>query len=89
MDCSNIGSVLKKMNNGYNFFDILNLASLLVGLQNLNENREQSAHNDIEAANQKQAEFLLSEINRRFEEQNQTLAKIRAALEKMESDQKP
>lgn len=88
MDCSNIGSVLKKMNNGYNFFDILNLASLLVGLQNLNENREQSAHNDVEAANSKQAEYLLGEIRRLFEEQNKTLAKIRAALEKLEEMEK-
>ena len=65
------------MNNpNDNFFNILNLASLLVGIQNLNENRSQSAHNDVEAANTKQAEFLLAEINRRFEEQNEMLAQI-------------
>ena len=64
------------MNNPNNFFDILNLASLIVGIQNLNENREQSAHNDIQAANQEQAQFLLEEINRRFEEQNQMLRQI-------------
>ena len=79
---------MMKMNNGYNFFDLLNLASLLVGLQNLNENREQSAHNDVEAANSKQAEYLLVEIHRLFEEQNRTLAKICAALEKLEEMEK-
>ena len=70
------------MNNGSgNFFDILNLASLLVGIQNLNENREQSAHNDIQAENQKQAEFLLNEIRRQFEVQNEMLRQI---LEKLQ-----
>ena len=64
------------MNNPNNFFDILNLASLIVGIQNLNENREQSAHNDIQSANQEQAQFLLEEINRRFEQQNQMLRQI-------------
>lgn len=52
--------------NGYNnnFFDLLNLASVLIGLQNLNENRTQSAHNDVQRENDKQAKFLLQEINR-------------------------
>ena len=59
-----------------NFFDILNLASLIVGLQNLRENRDQSAHNDVQAANEKQAQFLLREINRQFEVQNEMLREI-------------
>jgi hypothetical protein len=63
------------MFNG-DFFDILNLASLLVGIQNLQENREQSAHNDIQAENERQAEFLLKEISRQFEEQNKMLRQI-------------
>ena len=46
--------------NGYGFFDILNLASLMIGLQNLNENREQSAQNDVQRANDKQANYLLN-----------------------------
>lgn len=65
------------MNNpNNNFFDILSLASLIIGIQNLNENRQQSAHNDIQGENQRQAEFLLGEINRRFEEQNELLRQI-------------
>ena len=78
------------MNNSNNFFDILNLASLLVGIQNLQENRDQSAHNDIQAENQRQAEFLLTEINREFTElkrlfaeQNETLRRIVEAVEIM------
>ena len=65
-----------QLNGNYNFNDVLNLASLLIGWQNLQENREQSAHNNIEAANTKQAEFLLTELNRRFEEQNEMLREI-------------
>ena len=64
-----------------NFFDILNLASLIIGIQNLNENREQSAHNDIQSENQRQAEFLLREINRQFEEQNKLLRRILDVIE--------
>ena len=74
-----------------NFFNLLNLASLIVGVQNLNENHQQSAHNDIQAENEKQAEFLLGEINREFgelkrlfEKQNETLQQIVGALNKIQ-----
>ena len=72
--------------NNNNFYDILNLVSLIIGIQNLNENRQQSAHNDIQAENQRQAEFLLREINARFEEQNQMLRQILDALNKPTTD---
>ena len=72
------------MNNpNNNFFDILNLASLIVGIQNLQENREQSDHNNIQAENQRQAEYLLAEISRQFQEQNKMLKEILDALNKM------
>lgn len=78
------------MSNG--FADLLNFASLIIGIQNLSENREQSAHNDIQSANQNQAEFMLKNIHeeflkmqRLFEEQNDTLRKIIVALEKIKS----
>ena len=69
------------MNGNNNIFDILNLASLIVGLQNLNENRQQSAHNDVQVANDKQAQFLLGEITRQFNEQNAMLRQILEILE--------
>ena len=76
--------------NGYGFFDILNLASLMVGVANLNENRSQSAHNDVQRENSRQAEYLLTEIarlfaelNRRLSEQDKTLDKIQKTLEEM------
>lgn len=67
------------MNNDQRQFDaldILNVLSFMLGLENLQENRAQSAHNDVQTANQKQAEYLLEEINKRFEEQNRILAEI-------------
>lgn len=67
------------MNNSQRQFDaldILNVLSFMLGLENLQENRAQSAHNDVQTANQKQAEYLLEEINKRFEEQNRILAEI-------------
>lgn len=79
--------------NGYGFFDILNLASLMVGLANLNENREQSVHNDVQRENSRQAEYLLTEIarlfaelNRRLSEQDKTLEKIQKTLEQMRGE---
>ena len=63
------------MNNS-NFSNVLNAIALLVGIQNLQENREQSEHNDIQAENQKQTEHLLKEINKQFKEQNELLNEI-------------
>ena len=59
-----------------NHSDLLNALSLLIGLQNLQENREQSEHNDVEIANNKQAQFLLGELTKQFADVKQTLNKI-------------
>ena len=71
------------MSNSNNFFDAINLASLIIGLQNLQENREQSSHNDVQVANDAQAKYLLDEINARFQEQNVLLNKILNILEEL------
>lgn len=68
-------------NDNINSNDIINALSLLLAVANLNENREQSAHNDVQTANDKQAEYLLREINTRFEQQNEMLLEIMARLE--------
>ena len=60
----------------FDVLDILNVLSFMLGIENLQENRTQSAHNDVQAANQQQAEYLLGEINKRFEEQNKILGEI-------------
>ncbi len=59
--------------NNNNEIDILAVISVLLGMQNLSENRQQSAHNDVQIANDKQAEYLLREIKQQFEEQNKVL----------------
>ena len=65
----------------FDVLDILNVLSFMLGIENLQENRTQSAHNDVQAANQQQAEYLLGEINKRFEEQNKILGEIPERME--------
>ena len=48
--------------------NIINIMSFVVGLQNMHENRLQSDQNDVQAENGRQAEYMLNEINRRFDE---------------------
>lgn len=70
--------------NGIEFADILGIMSFMLGMENLYENRAQSAQNDVGAANDKQASFLLSEIGKRLDEQDRTLDRILRKLEQME-----
>ena len=64
--------------------DLISVLSLLVGLQNVQENRLQSAQNDVQAANDKQAQFLLERLTAMFEAQNQMLAEIIQRLDRLE-----
>lgn len=66
-----------------NWMNAINAASFLLGYVNLQENRAQSQYNDIHAANDQQAEYLLNELNRRFEEQNEMLARQNVMLERL------
>ena len=65
------------------FGDLLGLISLYIGVQNLQENEQQSAQslkllrdNDVQAANDKQAAYILADINANFDEQNTMIRKI-------------
>lgn len=69
--------------NNNNYSDLLGILSLVIGLRNLDENRQQSAHNDVQQANDKQASYLLQEINNRFDEMNQRLSEQNAILFKL------
>lgn len=60
--------------------DALSVLSILLGYENLIENRQQSRQNDVQTANDKQAAFMLSELNRRFDEQNVMLKQILEVL---------
>lgn len=59
--------------NDNSFLDMLNAISVIIGMQNLKENREQSAHNDVQIANAEQAKYILAEIALQFKEQNKIL----------------
>jgi hypothetical protein len=61
--------------------DLISVASFLLGLENLSENRQQSAHNDVQAANTQQARYLLDELGKKFDEQNEMLKQILEVIE--------
>lgn len=63
---------MEQNNNG----DFLNLLSIMLALQNLQENREQTKQNDVQAANDKQAKLLIDEIGAKFDEQNEVINRI-------------
>ncbi len=80
------------MSQPLEFADWLNVVSLYLGLRNLEENEQQSAQtlkilrqNDVSAANDRQAAYLLAELDRKFDEQNKILAEILKAV-KNETD---
>lgn len=71
------------MNNQLEFADFLGIVSLYLGIRNLTENEQQSdaqikilRQNDVGAANDKQAAYLLEELGRKFDEQNLMLREI-------------
>lgn len=71
------------MSNQLEFSDLLGVLSLYLGIRNLTENESQSdaqlkllRDNDVRAANDKQAQYLLAELGRKFEEQNKILKEI-------------
>lgn len=70
------------MGGGLSFLDFVQLYSLYLAELNLQENREQSAHNDVSAANDRQAAYMLGELRRLFEEQNEKLDRILEAVSK-------
>lgn len=70
----------------FDAIDIISVLSFLLGYENLLENRQQSAHNDVSTANNKQAQFLLEELGRKFEEQNSMLREILEVLKREKPD---
>jgi hypothetical protein len=74
------------MNNSYDnnaLLNAINVLSMVIGLKNLEENREQSRQNDVKAANDQQAEYLLQDIHLQFEKQNTILEKQNEILNKL------
>lgn len=76
-------------NNGVEFADFLALFSIYLGARNLVENEQQSdaqlkilRQNNVGAANDKQAAYLLQELGRKFDEQNELLNEILKVVKK-------
>lgn len=70
------------------YADLIGILSFVIGLQNLAENEQQSAHTealirqiDVDEANDKQARVLLAEIDKKFDEQNAMLRRMLEILE--------
>lgn len=68
---------------------LVGLLSLYLGVRNLTENEQQSDAQlkilqqiDVGAANDRQAAYLLEELGRKFDEQNQMLKQISEAVKK-------
>lgn len=68
----------------FDVIDIISVASFLLGYENLMENREQSAQNDVGAANDKQASYLLEKIGERLDKQDETLERLTSMIERLE-----
>ena len=73
------------MNEGSNdnFGNWLNLISILLGYENLMENRQQSAENNISKSNQEQAKQILDDLHEKFNEQNDMLEYQNQLLEEI------
>ncbi len=76
--------------NELGFIDWINILSFIVGLKNYEENEIQSAktielirQNDIDRANNKQADLLLSALSIQFEQQNAMLKDMQQTLNKI------
>lgn len=68
-------------NQSQNFMDAIDIAALLIGIINLCENREQTAYNDVHAANDEQARLLLDKLGKRLDKQDAMMARIIELLE--------
>lgn len=71
------------------FADLLSIFSIYLGAKNLVENEQQSdaqlkilRQNDVGAANDKQAAYLLEELGRKFDQQNEMLKQIMEAVKR-------
>ena len=73
-------------NNNWNG-NLLNVLGILLGYENLMENRQQSADNDVNMANQKQAKQILDDLHEQFAYQNRLLEEILKILKGDDKDE--
>lgn len=63
-------------NQNQNFMNAVDVVALLIGIMNLLENRQQSAQNDVNAANEREARYLLDELGKRLDTQDAMIKEI-------------
>lgn len=73
--------------NELSFIDWINILDFIIGLKNYEENEKQSSQtielirqNNVDRANNKQADLLLSALSSQFEQQNEMLKEIQNSL---------
>ena len=69
--------------NNNSLSDLLNIISIMLGYKNLMENRQQSADNNVNIANQKQAKQILDDLHEHFNKQNIMLKYQNTLLEQI------
>lgn len=62
--------------NNANFMDAVNIVALFIGILNMIQNQEQTAYNDVNAANEREARYLLDKIGKRLDFQDAMLKEI-------------
>lgn len=70
-------------NNNGNIGNLLDLISIWLGYENLIENRQQSADNDVTKRNKEQSDQLLADLHKQFDKQNETLKYQNILLEQI------
>lgn len=76
--------------NELSFIDWVNILDFIIGLKNYEENEIQSAktiellqQNDVDKANNRQADILLKALSAQFEQQNEMLQNMQNTLHKI------
>lgn len=67
-------------NEPLDFLDVLSILSFCISVENLSQNQQQTASDDLDYSNEKQANYILEELSRKFEEQNKRLERIEVLL---------
>lgn len=68
------------------FMDILNIASFLISIENLNANLTQNDKQDIQSNLADKADAILREIHAHLEQQDQKLVEIAKRMEERNAD---
>lgn len=70
-------------NNNDMFGNMLDVLSIMLGYENLMENRQQSANNDVAKHNSEQTKKLLDDLHSQFNKQNKILEYQNKLLEQI------